>query len=113
MIRIAIRLAIATVLFAAFTTAPVFAGTIIGAASPEMTSPASTATMPSCAAGDPVVWVNTARHVYHLQGDKYFGKTTHGKYECRSAAVAEGAKPAGMRRHAPRGATSPAPTPSP
>lgn len=59
---------------------------------PEMTS---TAAMPTCAAGDPVVWINTKSNVYHAQGDRYFGKTKNGKYACTSAAVAAGAKAAG------------------
>ncbi|MDE2572569.1 MAG: hypothetical protein KGM44_08630, partial [bacterium] len=53
-------------------------------------SESSSSTMPSCKASDPVVWVNTSSKVYHLSGDKYYGKTKHGKYECQSAANAEG-----------------------
>ncbi|MGH7706602.1 MAG: hypothetical protein ACREM8_07125 [Vulcanimicrobiaceae bacterium] len=47
--------------------------------------------VPSCPASDPVVWVNTSSNVYHMQGDKYFGKTKAGKYLCQSAANAAGA----------------------
>jgi hypothetical protein len=57
----------------------------------------STATMPACAAGDPVVWVNTSSKVYHAQGTPWFGRTAHGTYACTSAAVAMGAKPSGTR----------------
>ncbi len=53
------------------------------------------ATMPSCRSGDPVVWVNTNTHVYHLKGDRYYGKTKAGDYECQSKAVAGGAHAAG------------------
>jgi hypothetical protein len=42
--------------------------------------------MPSCAPGDPVVWVNTSTKVYHEKGDQYYGNTKHGEYECKSAA---------------------------
>lgn len=60
---------------------------------------ASTATgdapMPSCGKSDPVVWINTKTHVYHPQGDSYFGKTKSGKYACTSKAMALGAHAAG------------------
>ncbi|TAM57674.1 hypothetical protein EPN52_12530 [bacterium] len=70
----------------------------------------SSATMPTCAASDPVVWVNTSSRVYHLPGTKYYGKTRHGKYECRSAATSEGFKEASMKRHGPMSAPAPATT---
>lgn len=41
---------------------------------------------PQCKAGDPVVWLNTKSNVVHLQGDKYYGHTTHGRFLCKSAA---------------------------
>ena len=49
----------------------------------------SIATKPSCAAGDPVVWVNTNSGVYHMQGDRYYGTTKAGTYLCKSAADAK------------------------
>ncbi len=51
--------------------------------------------MPTCGKSDPVVWINTKTHVYHPQGDAYFGKTKAGKYACTSKAVALGAHAAG------------------
>lgn len=36
--------------------------------------------------GDKVVWVNTRSHVYHFEGDPYFGHTKHGKFMCEQAA---------------------------
>ncbi len=45
----------------------------------------------SCAAGDPVVWINTESKVYHLAGSSYYGKTKHGKYACASDATKMGA----------------------
>jgi hypothetical protein len=51
------------------------------------TSPAGV----TCAAGDPVVWVNTETKVYHLAGSTYYGKTKHGKYACASDAAKMGA----------------------
>lgn len=51
--------------------------------------------MPRCSASNPVVWVNTKSHVFHERGTQYFGKTAAGKYECRKAAIAEGAHPVG------------------
>ena len=56
----------------------------------SMTSTASRTMKPRCKSGDPVVWVNTNSHVYHLQGSKYYGNTKEGKYECKTAADTEG-----------------------
>lgn len=52
--------------------------------------------MPHCAAGNPVVWVNTRTHVYYMNRSAYYGKTTHGRYVCRNTATAMGAHRAGM-----------------
>ena len=49
----------------------------------------SSAAKPSCAPGDPVVWVNTNSGVYHMQGDRYYGTTKSGTYLCKSAADAK------------------------
>ena len=43
-----------------------------------------------CSGGDTVVWVNQQTHVYHLQGERWYGNTKHGAYECRKDADAEG-----------------------
>ena len=40
--------------------------------------------------GDRVVWVNTNSGVYHLEGERWFGRTRSGQYECEKAAMAEG-----------------------
>jgi hypothetical protein len=40
--------------------------------------------------GDRVVWVNTNSGVYHLEGERWFGRTAAGQYECEKAAKAEG-----------------------
>ena len=39
---------------------------------------------------DRVVWVNTRSHVYHYQGETWFGHTKHGRFECERQARAEG-----------------------
>lgn len=57
------------------------------AAAPGAMSPAAV----TCAAGDPVVWVNTETKVYHMAGTSYYGKTKHGKYACASDASKMGA----------------------
>lgn len=54
-------------------------------------------TMPSCAASDPVVWVNTKSKVYHARGDAYFGKTASGVYACTSKAISMGAHLSGAK----------------
>jgi hypothetical protein len=76
----------------------------------------TSATKPTCAAGDVVVWENTSSKAYHLPGDKYYGKTKHGAYACRSAADTAGFHLAGAKGKAvtppaesPAAAESPAP----
>jgi len=60
------------------------------------------ATMPTCGAGDPVVWVNTKSKVFHSSTDPLFGKTKRGGYMCSAAALA-----AGNRAAKPGAPTSP------
>lgn len=43
--------------------------------------------------GDKIVWVNTRSHVYHFQGERYFGSTKQGKFMCEQAADKEGDRP--------------------
>jgi hypothetical protein len=43
--------------------------------------------------GDKLVWVNTRSHVYHFQGERYFGSTKEGKFICERAADKEGDRP--------------------
>jgi hypothetical protein len=40
--------------------------------------------------GDQAVWVNTTTGVYHYQGERWFGRTKHGQFECEKQAEAEG-----------------------
>ena len=39
---------------------------------------------------DTVVWVNTRTGVYHFAGERWYGNTSQGTYECRQDANAEG-----------------------
>ena len=39
---------------------------------------------------DTVVWVNTKTGVYHFKGERWYGATRQGCYECRKEADAEG-----------------------
>ena len=75
---------------AALVTATALAVYQAQAANPTTTPttvPAATpGAVPACP-GDKVVWVNSSTHVYHYQGDKYFGHTTHGRYLCEKAAI--------------------------
>jgi hypothetical protein len=67
-------------------------------------------TMPSCAAGDPVVWVNTKSKVYHVQGSAvYANRTKNGKYACTSDAQKMGARAA---KESMKKGITPAATPS-
>jgi hypothetical protein len=36
------------------------------------------------------VWVNSATHVYHKEGSRFYGKTKHGKYMSEQDAIKEG-----------------------
>ncbi|MCB8878283.1 hypothetical protein [Acidisoma silvae] len=40
--------------------------------------------------GDRVVWVNTNSGVYHYEGERWFGRTKSGQFECEKQAKAEG-----------------------
>ena len=40
--------------------------------------------------GDRKVWVNTRTGVYHLEGERWYGRTKQGQFECEKAAIAEG-----------------------
>ncbi len=46
------------------------------------------------------VWINTASHVYHCPGTRYYGSTKRGRYASEAEAVASGNRPAyGARCH--------------
>ena len=38
---------------------------------------------------DRVVWVNSNRGVYHLEGQRWFSRTKSGHHECKKTAKAE------------------------
>jgi hypothetical protein len=42
---------------------------------------------------DTVVWVNTKTGVYHFKGQRWYGNTQEGAYECRDDANVEGDRP--------------------
>ena len=85
------------------------------AMAPGSSAAAGSATM-SCAGGERPVWANTRTHVYHLPSDPMYGQTKHGKYMCKSDAIAAGYHAAGSRRHHHTGGANGAqaqPSPSP
>jgi hypothetical protein len=40
--------------------------------------------------GDKLVWVNTHSHIYHFEGERYFGSTKEGEFMCERDADREG-----------------------
>ena len=70
----------------------------VGKATANRSEPAAQAPSPSvpgtaapAAAPAPgMVWVNTDTKVYHREGDRYYGKTKHGKYMTESEAIQAG-----------------------
>jgi hypothetical protein len=56
-------------------------------------TPSHTAPAGMTCPGDKLVWVNTRSHVYHFQGERYFGSTKEGKFICKRAADKEGDRP--------------------
>jgi len=42
---------------------------------------------------DVVVWVNLPTGVYHFKGQRWYGSTKRGAYECRKEADQEGSRP--------------------
>ena len=68
------------------------------AAAPAPRQPRSSVTEAQSSAGiscpgDKVVWVNTRSHIYHFEGERYFGHTKSGKFMCERAADSEGDRP--------------------
>jgi len=53
------------------------------------TAAAATAT-PAAGGGHGLVWVNTATHVYHKEGSRFYGTTKKGKYVSEADAIKEG-----------------------
>ena len=53
------------------------------------TATTATAT-PAAGGGHGLVWVNTATHVYHKEGSRFYGKTKQGKYVSEADAIKEG-----------------------
>jgi hypothetical protein len=49
---------------------------------------------PARSGGNGLVWVNTETHIYHKEGSRFYGNTTHGKYVSEADAIKEGDRPA-------------------
>ena len=50
----------------------------------------------ACGTGQ-VTWANTRSHVLHDPGTQYYGKTSHGAYVCKNAALQGGYHEAGQK----------------
>jgi hypothetical protein len=69
---------------------------LFGLAFPSLTfaqTPSHTPPAGMTCPGDKLVWVNTRSHVYHFQGERYFGSTKDGKFMCERTAGKEGDRP--------------------
>jgi hypothetical protein len=51
---------------------------------------APAAATPAAGGGHGLVWVNTATHVYHTEGSRFYGTTKKGKYVSEADAIKEG-----------------------
>ncbi len=64
------------------------------ATTPKTTEPAAKAAAAEVVAQQPpvkgMVWVNTESKVYHKEGDRYYGKTKHGKFMTEQDAIKAG-----------------------
>jgi DNA uptake protein ComE-like DNA-binding protein len=53
-------------------------------------APPATASSPQVTASRGMVWVNTDTKIYHREGDRWYGKTQHGRYMTEEEAIRQG-----------------------
>jgi hypothetical protein len=79
-------------------TSPSVSPTAPSSATAKSASAETAIISPALAGSDDLVWVNTEKHVYHMEGSRFYGTTKKGKYMTEREAIQTGNKAARLGR---------------